>query len=359
MKKYALYFLCLTVVSASAAGIKHRNNGLKLFAANNSNIQYTGRIDFSDRFRARIWAPGVYIKARFKGPRCEILINDEVLGGNNHNYLEIVIDDKTPYRIQTTDKINVINVPEGLTDTEHTVLICKDTESNTGYIDFVGFRCAGLLPLPPKPKRKIEYFGDSQTTGAGMDLSLIPCGKGNWADQHNAYMTYGARTSRNLDAQWALSAVAGLGLVHSCCDMKVTMPQVYDKVFLVNNTINWDFKKYQPDVITVCLGQNDGAVDSALFCSTYIKLIDTLRKHCPKSDIICLTSPMGDEKLTAMLKRNLTAVTQYMNATGDKKVFKYYFSKQYYNGCGGHPDMDDHRKIANELTAYIKQLENW
>src|SRR5476651_410385 len=359
MKKHVLYFLFVVQLSTALAGIKHRQDGLKLFTANNSNIQYTGRIDFSDPAKPRIWAPGVYIGARFKGAKCEILIDDQVLGGNNHNYLEIVIDNKAPYRIQTTGKTNVINVPEGLSDTEHTILICKDTESNIGYVDFIGFRCAGLLPPPPKPKHKIEYFGDSQTTGTGMDLSVVPCGKGQWADQHNAYMSYGAATSRNLDAQWQLTAVAGIGLVHSCCDMKVTMPQVYDKVFLVNNTINWDFKKYQPDIITICLGQNDGEVDSALFCSTYVKLIDTLRKHCPKADIICLTSPMADARLTLILKRNLSAITTYMNAKGDKKVFKYYFSKQYHNGCDGHPDMDEHRQIADELTGYIKQLKNW
>jgi hypothetical protein len=179
------------------------------------------------------------------------------------------------------------------------------------------------------------------------------------SDQHNAYMSYGPNTSRNLDAQWQLTAVAGIGLVHSCCDMKVTMPGVYDKVSLVNNAINWDFKKYQPDVITICLGQNDGAVDSALFCSTYVKLIDILRKYSPKADIICLTSPMADAKLTVILKRNLSAIADYMSARGDKKVSKYYFSKQYHNGCGDHPDMDEHRQIADELTDYIKQLENW
>src|ERR1019366_5796937 len=109
----------------------------------------------------------------------------------------------------------------------------------------------------------------------GMDLSKVPCGKGQWYDEHNAYMSYGARTSRNLNAQWQLTALAGVGLIHSCCGMNVVMPQIFDKVFLRGDTIKWDFKKYQPDVVTICLGQNDGALDSPLFCSTYVKFIDT------------------------------------------------------------------------------------
>jgi lysophospholipase L1-like esterase len=359
MKQF-IYTLFIVLTNTSFAAALTKNGALKLFKADDTHIQYVGRIDFSNPQIPRIWAPGVYIKAKFKGSYCEILINDEDLGGNNHNYLEIIIDDKNPYRIQTSGISNVIKVPDSLSDTEHTVMICKDTESNIGYIDFVGFRCEKLLPLPSKPKRKIEYFGDSITSGTGMDLSTILCGKGQWYDQHNAYMSYGAITSRNLNAQWHLTALAGVGLVHSCCNMNVLMPQIYDKVFLRGDTIAWDFKEYQPDVVTICLGQNDGPKqDSTVFCTAYVNLIKAIRQHYPKADIICLTSPMGDKTLTPVLQRFLSGITGYLNTSGDKKVYKYFFSRQFHNGCGGHPDLDEHKLIADELTAYIKQLKSW
>jgi len=68
---------------------------------------------------------------------------------------------------------------------------------------------------------------------------------------------------------------------------------------------------------------------------------------------------MGDETLTPVTQRFITAITAFMNTNGDKKVYKYFFSKQYHNGCGGHPDLDEHKLIADELTAYIKQLKGW
>src|SRR5471030_1563788 len=241
MKTFCYLIFMLLIQGAFGAGSR---DSLKLFTADNAKIQYTGRIDFTDKLKPRIWAPGVYIVAKFKGSRCEMLISDEA-GGNNHNYLEIVIDDSAPYMVELTGKTNVLSVPAGLSDKQHTILICKDTESNIGYIDFLGFRCKGLLSLPARPKRKIEYFGDSITSGTGMDLSVVPCGKGQWYDQHNAYMSYGPLTSRNLDAQWQLTALAGVGLVHSCCDMNVLLPQIYDKVFLRNDTIPWNFKSHQ------------------------------------------------------------------------------------------------------------------
>jgi len=358
-KRFPILFILLAVNTCFTFGFSQKSSPLKLFKANNHHIQYTGRIDSWNKQAPRIWAPGVYIEAKFKGSQCEILINDEVSGDNNHNYIELVIDDQAPYRIKLTEKNNIIKVPDGLSDTEHTILICKDTESNIGYIDFLGFRCEKLLSLPAKPERKIEYFGDSITSGTGMDLSGIPCDKGQWYDQHNAYMSYGALISRNLNAQWQLTALAGVGLIHSCCNMDVVMPQIYDKVNLRANKLVWDFNKYRPDVVTICLGQNDGRQDSVLYCSTYVKFIETLRERYPKADIICLTSPMADSSLTPILKRYLSGITSYMNETGDKKVYKYFFSRRYHSGCGGHPDLDEHKLIADELTRFIKQTEGW
>jgi hypothetical protein len=293
------------------------------------------------------------------GKKCQLLINDEVINGKDHNYLEIAVDNNKPYRIQTTAKTNVITVAEGLADGEHTITICKDTESQTGYIDFVGLRCLMLLPPLAQPTRKIEYIGDSMTSGAGMDQSTTPCGKGEWYDQHNAYMSYGPRTSRNLNAEWQLTSVSGIGMVHSCCNMDVAMPQVFDKVYLRNDSLAWDFKRYQPDVVTVCLGQNDGMQDSILYCDIYNKFIKTLRQKYPAADIVCLSSPMADEKLSIALQHYLTAITANANLNGDKKVYKYFFSKRYYQGCGTHPDIKEHEFIADELTAYLKQLKGW
>jgi len=58
----------------------------------------------------------VYITVKFKGTYCELVINEQGLWGKNHNYVEIVIDDK-PIRIQTTEKNNHIIIAQGLTNT--------------------------------------------------------------------------------------------------------------------------------------------------------------------------------------------------------------------------------------------------
>lgn len=361
MKTAAFFFLTMLLVTDPlllSAKAPLSQNELRLFTADNPLYQYVGRIDFSNKKLPRYWSPGVYITAKFKGSECELLVNDQELWGKNHNYIEIRIDDQKPFKIQTMQKENVIRIATGLSAGEHVVVICKNTESNIGYLEFAGLRCEKLLPLPPKPVRKIECFGNSITCGTGADQTDIPCGKGVWQDQHNAYLSYGPLVARSLHAQWILSAVSGIGLMHSCCNLDILMPQVFDKIEMPGDSIPWNFNNYQPDVVTVCLGQNDGVQDSTIFCNTYISFIKTLRGHYPRAQIILLTSPMGDATLTAVLKRYLTGIKNEVRKK-DKKVDTYFYSKQYAHGCDYHPDLQEHQQIAVELGTFIKKKMKW
>jgi lysophospholipase L1-like esterase len=334
---------------------------VSFFGPSHPDIVYTGRIDFTNPQLPRFWQGGVYITAKFSGSFCSVLLEDEVLWGKSHNYVTIVIDGGKPLRIRLKEKTNTINVGKtfNLSEGDHTIIITKDTEAGVGYLEFKGLVCKSLLPLSANAGRKLEFIGDSITAGMENDLAEIPCDQGEWFDQHNAWLSYGPLTARSLSAQWHLSAVSGIGLIHSCCGMKITMPQVYDKINQRKDTLLWDFKRYQPDAVTICLGQNDGVQDSVQFCSAYINFINTVRKKYPDASIVCLSSPMANARLTKVLKNYLTAVVQQVNTKGDRKVSKFFFSKSFNNGCGGHPDLADHQQIASELTAYLRSFLQW
>jgi lysophospholipase L1-like esterase len=336
---------------------RQQNDSIKFFEADHPYFQYTGRIDFTNTKLPRFWQPGVYITTKFIGPFCEIILNDEELWGKNHNYIELIVDGKG-MRLQTKAKRDTVRI-QNLSAGEHSLIICKNTEANIGYLELAGIRCRQLIKPGAKPVRKIEFIGNSITCGTGSDQSVIPCGNGVWQDQHNAYLSYGAIAARTLNAQYPLSAVSGIGLMQSCCNMDIIMPAVFNKINMRNDTIAWDFKNYQPDVVTVCLGQNDGIQDSAAFFNNYIAFIKQLRGYYPKATIVCLTSPMADASLVIFLKKILTAIVKEVNKNGDKKVTKYFFSKQYYNGCDYHPDLAEHKLIANELTEFIKMKMKW
>lgn len=349
--------IALLTLSLGMFAKSKKASELPFFTADNSSFKYTGRIDFTNPTVPRFWAPGVYIEANFQGPSCEILVVDEQIWGKQ-NYLTVIIDG-TAKRLKLSGKVNRILVADSLKGKSHKLLICKATESNIGYLEFVGIRVEKLLKPDAIPERKIEFIGNSITCGTGSDLSEIPCGKGDWHDQHNAYLSYGPTTARALNASWMLTSYSGIGLIHSCCDISNVMDSIIDQINLNNNTIRWDFNRYQPDVVTVTLGQNDGIQDSATFCKAYVKFIGRLRGFYPKATIICLTSPMADEALTAFMKKALTSIVATTNNGGDKNVYHFFYSKQFASGCDSHPNLAEHGQIANELTAFIKEVKCW
>ncbi len=353
-----LYFILFFSISFTGVQAMEREK-MKFFKASNEKFQYIGRIDFSVKELPRFWAPGIYIKARFKGTFCEIELNDEELYGKNHNYISVIIDDGPVQRIKLNGKNNIIVLADKLQDGEHEVVICKSTESNIGYLEFVGLRCEELLKPGPKKKRKMEFIGDSITCGMGSDLTEITCDSAAWFDQHNAYLSYGPITARGLNADWHLTAVSGIGLMKSCCDLKYTMPDVVDKINLRDNLLNWDFKSYQPDLVVICLGQNDGVLDSALFVDAYVAFLKRLHAYYPKAKFVCLTSPMADERLADAQKTYLKGITTAAAKSGISAVETFAFSKQYHGGCSSHPDLNDHTQIAKELSAFIETINNW
>ncbi len=324
----------------------------------NPYIQYIGRVDFSNPLKPRMWASGTTIKAKFKGTYCQILLNDAVQYGSYHNYLEIVVDGK-PTRIQTTDKQNTIDLVSGLADGDHTLSIVKNTEASIGYIEFVGLRCDELLEPDPLPDRKIECIGNSITCGYGADYSEVACGTGEWYDEHSAYLAYGLVVGRALNTQAMLTSYSGIGLIHSCCDIAYTMPEIYQQINLMPTGDAWNFSNYIPDVVTVCLGQNDGIQDSTAFCSAYVNFIGIIRSKYPDAEIVCLTSPMADNTLFESQKSYLTGVVNNLNNSGDTLVHKLYLTHNLNSGCDYHPDASEHQIIANELEIFLKQLMGW
>ncbi len=322
-------------------------------------VSYTGRIDFSEKKAPKFWASGAYLQIKFKGTYCIALIDDQVRWDKIHNYIEIVIDDSITRRIQLKEKSNRLVLAENLPAGNHTITIAKNSEAENGYIQVRGIICTKLIATGKKKKRKIECIGDSITCGAASDESEIPCGKGDWHDQHNAWLAYGPRTARNLNAQWHLSSVSGIGLIHSCCNKTMVMPEVYDKINIPGDSLPWNFNNYQPDVVTICLGQNDGIQDSTAFCNAYIDFAQRLRSYYPKTTLIFLTSPMASPELKKVLTNYTTAVRDYFLNKGDKRVGSYVFKGRYTNGCGSHPSVAEHGQIAAELTAYLQQRMNW
>jgi hypothetical protein len=48
-----------------------------------------------------------------------------------------------------------------------------------------------------------------------------------------------------------------------------------------------------------------------------------------------------------------------MERSGDSKCAFFSFSKRFFNGRGLHPNVYEHKEMANELTSFIRTKLNW
>ena len=331
---------------------------LNFYSGSNKLIVSHGRVKRLDR-KLECYAPGTYFEFDYIGDKCTIFLSDQIRFGN-HNYIEVVFDNERPKRIKLEDANHILHLGKSKSFKRHHVLICKNTESSIGYLQLNGVRCNKLVKLSKTTNREIEIIGNSITCGNGSDLSKIGCNEGDWYDQHNAYMSYGALIARRFNANWTLTGVSGIGLTRSCCGMKFTMPMVYKKFALNPKSEDWEFKGPKPSIVCVTLGQNDGIQKKELFVSTYVNFIHDLKQIHPKAQLILCTSPMANDKLRNHLQECILEVEKRVNAKEySTKITHFFYSKCYNGGCKGHPTIEQHEEIAKELGDFIEKNNLW
>lgn len=356
MKWYPALFVVVFAACTTMSGNRSNRRDLHFFKAANKAFTYTGRF-VREKGMMKAWSPGAYMQVGFEGSTVDLEIDDEKRF-DAHNYIHVIIDDTIEQRIALPAHENVIRLATGLKAGKHKLLICKDTESGMGYIAFKGLSCRKIFRLPIH-KRRIEFIGDSITCGNGSDTTQVSCANGTWYDQHNAYQSFGPVTARKLNAGWILSSVSGIGMTRSCCGLKITMPEVYDRINLDSGGPVWTFPETKPDLVIVTLGQNDGIVDSLIYCRKYEIFVRNLRKFYPSSTIVCCSSPMADDKLMEQMSRYIPAIEAELHKTGDLNVRSFIYKHHYRAGCFFHPTISQHEEISEELLPFLKEVTEW
>lgn len=251
----------------------------------------------------------------------------------------------------------------------HTVWVYKATEAHTGPVHIQKVRGQQLRPLVKPTAPIIEFIGNSITCGAAADPAAVPCDTGQYHDQHNAYMAYGPRVARALEAQFVLSCVSGIGVYRNWNSNGPTMPEVYEKAnFQDNSQIRWDFSTYTPAVVSIALGTNDfstgdGKVerqpfDSARFVNSYIDFVKLVKSKYPNARIALLSSAMVQGANRTLLQNTLLAVKAAIDAAypAQQQVAVHFFEPMQARGCSGHPSVEDHAILAQELIPFFGEL---
>jgi len=332
-----------------------------------ASLKPYGRYLYSNGNHLELISSAVHFGFSFEGNACQVFAS--LTDVNAHNYLQYELDGVYQERIKIEGNVispfSIIATSGGL----HTVWIYKATEAHTGAIMIEKIAGKNIKSLQVAEAPLIEFIGNSITCGAAADPSETPCGTGQYHDQHNAYNAYGPRVARAISANYIMSSVSGIGIYRNWNSDGPTMPQVYEKTdFQENSTVPWNFNTYQPKIVSIALGTNDFSrgdgikkrlpFDSAAFVSSYIKFVQLVKTKYPGAQVALLSSPMINGQARFDLQNFLTAVKHYIDAQfpSSKQVALYFFEPMQPHGCSGHPSVEDHAVLAEQLIPFFKKL---
>ncbi|UOG72905.1 GDSL-type esterase/lipase family protein [Hymenobacter tibetensis] len=331
-----------------------------------TSLQPYGRTSINGQ-QLELISSAVHFGFSFEGEQCQVFAS--LPNGQGHNYLQYELDGVYQKRIRLTGDSKEPLVIAAPGAGKHTVWIYKATEAHTGAIAIEKVVGNNIKSLQKPQAPVIEFIGNSITCGAAADPSETPCGTGQYHDQHNAYMAYGPRVARALKTNFVLSSVSGIGIYRNWNSLGPTMPEVYEKVdFQATNPQRWNFSTVTPTVVSIALGTNDFSngdgkkerlpFDSASFVGRYVEFVDLVKSKYPKVRIALLSSAMVNGKNRTTLQNCLTAVKQQADTRHptDQPVALYFFHPMQARGCGGHPNVEDHAILAQELTPFFKKL---
>ena len=344
----------------------------KQIATTNSNVLTAaqlhpyGRYSLNTQNELELISSGVHFGVTFRGT--EIQLDADNFSEGGHGYLQYVLDDVYRGRIKVEGKSDAPIVLKAANTGKHMLWIYKATEAQTGAIIIKKLSGNGITALKKSTLPLIEFIGNSITCGAAADPSEVPCGTGQYHDQHNAYDAYGPRVARALGTEFILSSVSGIGIYRNWNSDGPIMPEVYEKTALVaNGTQQWDFKAYDPKIVSIALGTNDFSngdgvkarlpFDSAKFVNNYIQFVQLVKSKYPNSTIALLSSPMLQGSRRTTLQNCLLVVKTAI----DKKYFRskpvaiHFFKPMQARGCSGHPSVEDHAILAQELEPFFKK----
>ncbi|MCC2321111.1 cellulose binding domain-containing protein [Cellulomonas xiejunii] len=343
----------LPAAGASAAGLEETTHT-------------AGRVVESGTTWQHAW-PGVYFEGRFRGTAVGIVLDDAT------NDYDVAIDGRTVETLVAPGRVT--HVVDGLSAREHTVRVVKRSEAPWAVGTFGGFVSAGgstILSAPAPRDLQLELIGDSYTVGYGNTSTSRECTSTQLTRTTNTDLSFGALTARALGADYQVNAFSGRGMVRNYggSDAGTSFRTHYDRTLPMNPATAGDpAPGWDPDAVVIGLGINDfsTAVGSGepwttaslreAWVEAYHGFLDTLRERYGDDAYLVVTGTYvhTGTDLPDLAQR----VVAERNAAGDDRVRYWYYGNEGldYGGCDWHPSAADHRVIAEQLTAYLEDLD--
>lgn len=321
-------------------------------------------------------ASGLELNVRAK----EVWINVNNSYTTNESWVSVEVNRYETCRFPAPDEETWICVAKNLNpEKTNLISIFKDTQAMAGdaghvlFIKGIALDEEGTFePIPPRSK-KIEFIGDSITSGEGLAGNPDEM---DWISQwFRSSKTYAVQTATLLDADWSCVSQSGWGIswgwdgnTESC------VPKHYLQLCsLLNGEVHKMLKTDAPydfgqgsDYVVINLGTNDnsglgaegfkGNIDTVY--KDVIAFVKTVRSKNPAAKILWVWGMINIDKVPAVIEK---AIEAYKTETGDKNVFTLELPDMAKveitasdKGSRGHPGPKTHELAAQKIADFIK-----
>lgn len=272
----------------------------------------------------------------------------------------------------------------------------KDLQAMSGdgnsYIHIHALRCDGKFYPVEEKSLKLEFIGDSITSGEGLFGAKQ---EEDWIPMFfSALRDYAYLTAKRLNAEYQVFSQSGWG-VHSAWDNNLNgaLPRYYKEICSLmvsekneqlGGNMPHDFASWQPDFVIVNLGTNDtGAFEQpewvdgktgerhkmrknpdGSYCEEDIRAFQddlkaflyVLRECNPNANIIWCYGMLGLNLQLPICE----AISEYIKKTGDRKVSYLQLPNTDDSNVGSrsHPGYLCHMQAAEVLSKYISSIMN-
>lgn len=352
--------LLFAILAIAAIGCTQQNTQPEFITADDSRIEYIGRVSHTVKNVARYTYPGTTILANFSGTSIAMKTKPE------SGFYMVEIDENEAFKVSTQTPDSLIVLADSLENGMHSIKIMYVVEGYELKPEFYGFVLdagATLGQKPTLPELKIEFIGNSITCGYGVEGSAE---EGFTYDTENHYFTYAAITARKLGAQHFAVARSGIGIYRNYGAPREgsaeCMPAMYHQTLFADTTETWDKSLYTPDIVCVNLGTNDTSLDNydtEKLTSAYTDFVARLRSIYSDAQIVMLTGSMMNGKALEDVQKALNTVVDNAQKNGDKNIHRFDFTPQDGSlgyGSDWHPSKAQQQKMADELVPFLQKI---
>lgn len=345
-------------------------------------IQFIGRFDTRDATGPVAGWPGARIIANFEGTAVTARLKEEQMPDGPSEW-DVAVDGQWQPRMTLQVGDHTYDLAKDLPAGKHTIELYKNTESQTGVTQFLGYDFHGgtLLPPPLRASRHLEIVGDSDVAGYGYEGAGQPgnCGGEAWlAKYQNFRAAWGQRLTDKLSADLEGVVFSGKGFYYNAWRPDTeTIDVLYPRSNPEDTSSTYDLKRDTPDVVVIAIGGNDynvgepddtGPAPLDGFTEKARTFTGMLRTNYPQAHIFLMAyavltddDPPGRLKRTSVVTAYNTVVNE-RNAAGDARVYFAAPPTADYTeltACDGHGGPEYHERIATWLETQIREKTGW